>query len=98
MSGDLEKIRSLERKLDRMRISALENEVKRLEVKIEVLEKIKCDFEIGDCVLQVRDDKLERELKVTKVTVKCVWDKGHDDEKAFLKRKSNIIKFKETAK
>ena len=97
MSGDLEKIRSLERKLDRMRISALENEVKRLKDKIEALEKIKSDFEIGDCV-QVRDDKLERELKVTKGTAKCVWVKGYDYQKAFLKRKSNIIKVKEAAK
>ena len=82
MSRDLEKVCSLERKLDRMRISALENEVKRLKDKVKVLENIQSDFESRDCV-QVRYDKLEKELKVTKVTIKCVWVKAHDDQKAF---------------
>ena len=93
MSRDLEKVRSLERKLNRTQIVALENEVKRLKDKVQVLEKIQSDFETGDYV-RVRDDKLERELKVTKVTAKCVWVKSHDDQKAFLKRKSNMFKVK----
>ena len=46
----------------------------------------------------MRDDKLERELKVAKFTAKCVWVKAHDDQKDFIKRKSNIIKVKEAAK
>ena len=69
-----------------MRISVLENEVKRLEDKVQVLEKVQSDFE----------DKLERNLKVKKVTAKCVWVKSHDDQKAFLKQKSNIIKVVQT--
>ena len=80
-----------------IRIRALENEVKRLKDKVQVLEKIQSDFESGDCV-RVRDDKLERELKVTKKTMKCVWVKAHDDQKDVLRRKSNIIKAKEAAK
>ena len=78
----LEKIRSSERKLDMLRINTLENEVKRLSNKVEVLTKSYSDFERGDRV-QVRDDKSGRELEVARVTAKCVWVKGHGDKNHF---------------
>ena len=70
--------RVLERKLVSLRISALEEEIKRLNDTVKVLTKIHSDFERGDCVIhsdferedRVRlsdDDADSRKLKVTRV-------------------------------
>ena len=59
-----------------MRISDLEEEIKRLNDKVELLTKIQRDFERGDCG-RLSDDDTDRELKVTRVTTKCVWIKRH---------------------
>ena len=76
------KICSLERELDSFWISALEEDIKRLSDEVEVLTKICSDLEQGDHI-RIRDDDKDRELKVTRATVKCVWVKGHGDKHHF---------------
>ena len=101
----VKKYRSLERKLDNLQISVLEEQIKILNHKVEVLTKIHSGFKQGDRVINIdfkqgyhvrlSDDDKDRELKVTRVTVECAWVKWYSDKKVFLKRRYNVEKVEE---
>ena len=89
------KILDLERKLDKLRISNLEVEVKTLTKRISKLEdkdkEDKDDFAVGNCVKLKNGNG--NVLKVLHVTPKSVWLR-HGNKKKFLKRKYNVEKVK----
>ena len=90
------KILDLERKLDKLRISNLEVEVKTLTKRISKLEdkdkEDKDDFAVGNCV-KLKNGNDDRVLEVVYVTPKSVWLR-HGNKKKFLKRKYNVEKVK----
>ena len=91
-----QKILDLERKLDKLRISNLEEKVKILTKRISKLEdKDKEDkddyFAVGNCVKLKNGNG--NVLKVVHVTPKSVWLR-HGNKKKFLKRKYNVEKVK----
>ena len=73
-----------------LRISALEEKVKRFTKKVAKLEGGEDDFEVGNCV-RLKDKNDDRMLEVTRVTSKSLWLR-HGDKKPFLKRKYKVEK------
>ena len=86
------KILELERKLDKLRISNLEEKVKILTKRISKLEDKEDNFAAGNCV-KLKDVNDNRVLEVVHVTPKSVWLR-HGNKKPFLKRKYNVEKSK----
>ena len=88
-----QKILDLERKMDKLRISNLEEKVKTLTKRISKLEEKdkEDDFAVGNCV-KVKNGN-GNVLKVVHVTPKSVWLR-HGNKKKFLKRKYNVEKVK----
>ena len=84
------KILELERELNTLRISALEEEIKKLSKKVAKLEKEEDDFERGN-IVRLKDKNDNRILEVVRVTPKSLWLR-HGDSKQFLKRKYKVKK------
>lgn len=91
-----EKVRELERELDKMRIHILEEKVNMLSKKVRELEIAQDEFEVGNCV-RVKDANDKRILEVTRVTPVSLWLR-HGSGKPFLKRKYNVDKVKNIRK
>ena len=93
-----QKILELERKLDKLRISNLEEKVKTLTKRVSKLEDKEYkedkedDFAVGNCV-KLKNGNDDRVLEVVYVTPKSVWLR-HGNKKKFLKRKCNVEKVK----